>query len=75
MKGDDDNFWREYEILHDHDYFNEHKDDYGGYRGGRHPIYWTVVWIITIILGISFYKSPGIPLFFLAMAFSFSFCL
>lgn len=78
MKGKamhDDEFWRDYEILHDYDYINEHKDDYGGYRRGGHPVYWTVVWIITIILGIACYKSPGIPLLFLALAFSFSFCL
>ncbi|MCR5802460.1 MAG: hypothetical protein K6G57_09050 [Lachnospiraceae bacterium] len=78
MKGKamhDDEFWRDYEILHDYDYINEHKDDYGGYRRGGYPVYWTVVWIITIILGIACYKSPGIPLFFLALAFSFSFCL
>ena len=71
----DDDFWREYEIMHDDDYFNEHKNDFGGFRRGGHPIYWTVVWIIVIILGIACPKSPGIPLFFLAMAFSLSVCL
>ena len=71
----DDDFWREYEVLHNYDYFNEHQADYGGRSKGGHPVYWTVVTIICIILGIACPKSPGIPLFFLAFAFSFSFCL
>ena len=78
MKGKamhDDEFWRDYEILHDYDYINEHKDDYGGYRRGGHPVYWTVVWIIAIILAIAFPESPLLPLMLLALAFSFSFCL
>ena len=71
----DDEFWRECEILHDYDYMQEHQADYGGHRRGGHPVYWTVVWIITFILAIAFSNSLGIALFFLAFAFSFSFCL
>ena len=71
----DDDFWREYEEHHDYEYIQEHKDDYSGLGGLGRFGFWVVVWIIAIFIGVSFADSPGILLFFLAMAFSFSFCL
>ncbi len=71
----DDDFWREYEILHDHEYFNEHKQDYSSAGKGSHPVYWSVVCIVSIILAIALPDSPGVALFFFAMALSFSVCL
>ena len=48
---------------------------YSSGRSGGHPLYWGIVWTLVIIIALLCPSSPGIPLFILALAFSFSFCL
>lgn len=51
------------------------KDNNGSSKGGSHPVYWSVVIGIVLLLLLAFPSSPGLALFVIAFAFSFSFCL
>ena len=70
LHDDNDHFWRMYNDEHDYEYFQEHQDDCQRSRGRRHPIYWAVVFIVTVILGMVFPTSPGVWIFFLLFAIS-----
>ena len=76
MYDENDHFWNMHNDERDFEYFHINNVSFSGISGGfKHPVYWTVVAIITILISIISPGSQGIPLMFLALAFSFSFCL